>query len=255
MCRMLAVRASRPLKVEDMLLGSPTSLKVLSHEHRHGWGLATYVDGAAHVVRGTAPAYADPDYHSVASMLEGQSLLAHIRKASVGEVRIENVHPFRHGRWLFAHNGTVPGFDGVREILEAECLPALRALVRGTTDSERCFALFLTRLAQYGALDRPPVDVAACALASVVHTVRLLRPGPDAILNFLATDGHVLVGTHQGDRELWTSDREGERVLVASEPLSTAYAWTLVPDGGVVGTGPDLRLRRWRMEGEGLRWD
>ncbi len=49
-------------------------------------------------------------------ILESQNLLAHIRYATVGEVAIQNVHPFHRElfgvEFVFAHNGDVPMFKG-----------------------------------------------------------------------------------------------------------------------------------------------
>lgn len=252
MCRMLAVRSARPTKIEDMLVQAPHSLGRLSKDHRHGWGLAVYVDGQPKVARGTKAAWEDPLYEEIAATLQGQSLLAHVRKASVGSVQLENCHPFRHGKWLFAHNGTVPDFDTVQPTLEALIAPEYRALIGGTTDSERCFALFLSTLDRLGGLESPPVDVVACALAIVVDEVRRASGSPEIILNFLATDGITLVGLHCGNRELCFSAEAGERVVIASQPPSDEGVWYEIADGDVVGVSADLSIHRWRLAGAGL---
>ncbi len=43
--------------------------------------------------------------------LDSEALLVHARCATVGKAKDENTHPFRFRRWLFAHDGTVEGFD------------------------------------------------------------------------------------------------------------------------------------------------
>ena len=252
MCRMLAVRSAKPTKIEDMLVEAPASLGRLSKDHRHGWGLAVYVDGEPKVARGTPAAWQDPIYEEIAATIEGTTLMAHVRKASVGSVIPENCHPFQHGRWLFAHNGTIRDFDAVQPRLEALIAPEYRSLVRGTTDSERCFALFLTHLSRLGALERPPLSVVACAVAMVIDDVRRVCPAPDHILNFLVTDGELLVGVHFGDRELCFNAAAGERVVIASQPPAEGDIWYEIADGEVVGVAPDLAITRWRLQGPGL---
>lgn len=252
MCRMLALRSARPATLDRMLLEAPRGLRALSREHRHGWGLAQYVGDRPQVVRGTRAAWEDPEFERAARTVEGDCLLAHIRKASVGSVRLENSHPFAYGRWLFAHNGTVRDFDAVRPALEALALPEFRALLRGDTDSERCFTLFLTRLAALGALDRPPVEVIASALAQTIAGVRALSPDPATALTFLATDGRCLVGVRSGDRELAYMERIGEGLLLSSEPMDDDEDWHALGDGEVLAVGADLALRRWRLAGAGL---
>ena len=38
--------------------------------------------------------------------VDSDALLAHGRRATVGQAKDENTHPFRYRRWLFAHDGT-----------------------------------------------------------------------------------------------------------------------------------------------------
>jgi len=250
---MLALRSAHPETIDRLLLDSPRCLSLLSHEHKHGWGLAHYVDGQSLVERGTLPAYEDPEFERAGRILEGQCLLAHVRKASVGVVRVENCHPFRHGRWTFTHNGTVRGYDDVREELQALIAPEFRKVIVGSTDTERCFGIFLTRLRALGALELPPVEVVASALAQTVSLVRELSPDLTGGLTFLAADGASLVGIRSGERELCFSFEEGRRLLIASEPLAPEIGWALLNDGDVVGTDASLELRRWKRVGEALR--
>ncbi|MBI5546814.1 MAG: class II glutamine amidotransferase [Deltaproteobacteria bacterium] len=252
MCRMLALRSAQARTLAWPLLDAPDSLLALSHEHRHGWGLARYVGSQPVVVKGTLPAHEDPEFEGAGRSLEGRCLLAHIRKASVGSIRLENCHPFHFRRWVFAHNGTVPHFEETRERLDEAIDPGYLGLVRGDTDSERCFALFLTRLQALGALEKPPVEVLACALAETIDRVRRLSPDPATALTLMATDGESLVGVRAGDRELGFWGREGEHLLIASEPPSPDLPWTRLADGEIVAADRDLRLRRWWLAGPAL---
>lgn len=251
MCRMLAQRSVHAETLERLLLETPNCLRSLSHEHQHGWGIALYVGDRPVVVRGTLPAHEDREFEDVGRSAEGDCVLAHVRKASVGAVRRENCHPFHFARWVFMHNGTVRGFETLRPELERAIAPGYLGLVRGDTDSERCFALFLTRLEALGALELPPVEVIACALAQTIATVRALSPDPATALTLLAADGASLVGVRSGDRELCFAHETG-RLTFASEPPDESRPWTPMDDGEVVGVGPNLRLRRWRLAGEAL---
>ena len=55
-----------------------------------------------------------------------------------------NCHPFRHGRWLFVHNGFIADFHVIRRDLMLAIDPALFAEVTGSTDTEVVFYLALT---------------------------------------------------------------------------------------------------------------
>jgi glutamine amidotransferase len=250
---MLALRSARPDTLDWLVLDAPNGLKALSHEHRHGWGIAQYVGRRPVVALGTLPAWEDPEFEDVARSVEGDCLLAHVRRASMGEVRVENSHPFHNGRWLFAHNGTVRGFEKLREKLDSLIANEFRALLAGNTDSERCFGLFLTCLARLGALEQPPLEVIACALAETIALLRELSPDPTTALTFLATDGICLVGARSGEKELGYLANPGERLLIASEAPASDVPWTQLEDGEVVGADARLRIHRWRMDGGCLR--
>ena len=71
-------------------------------------------------------------------------------------VQQTNCHPFRHGRWLFMHNGYIDGLRTVRRDLAMEVDPVLFPDIEGTTDTELLFFLALT----YGLEADPPAAVA-----------------------------------------------------------------------------------------------
>lgn len=73
--------------------------------------------------------------------IRSQNVIAHIRKATRGEVALVNTHPFMRelwGRyWIFAHNGTLENF---RPQSGGQYRPV------GTTDSEQAFCQLLDSL-------------------------------------------------------------------------------------------------------------
>ena len=142
MCRLFAVRATEPFPVKAAF----HTLSAQSHEHKDGWGLAQYDSGEPMLERDVAAAYASNRFAELSATLRSANLLVHLRLASVGEVVERNSHPFRHDRWTFAHNGTVKKFQSAPGLVEERIAPELRPLIRGETDSERCFYLFLTHL-------------------------------------------------------------------------------------------------------------
>src|SRR3954447_480953 len=61
----------------------------------------------------------DANLRHLAGHLESPLFLSHVRAALGSPVQQTNCHPFRHGRWLFVHNGFVAGFHGLRRELMA----------------------------------------------------------------------------------------------------------------------------------------
>src|SRR5437764_14664697 len=179
MCRLFGCRTAAPGGVAHELLHGGNALRVQSREHPDGWGVGWYVGRVPQVVRSLTAAHGDEDFEAVSSSVTASTSLAHMRKASVGKVALENTHPFEWGPWLFAHNGTIPKWEQCRAGVEAEIDPALRDKLRGETDSERCFLVFLTRLSQRCDPTAATSPAAGSALADRPNIVR--RPcGPAA---------------------------------------------------------------------------
>ena len=117
-----------------------------------GFGLGWY--GTAPLpglYRNTAPAWSDANLRELCGQIETPLFLAHVRASTGTAVQQSNCHPFRHGRWLFVHNGYIEGHARLRRDLLYEVDPALFGEIQGTTDSELLFHLALT----YGLQDDP----------------------------------------------------------------------------------------------------
>jgi hypothetical protein len=154
----------------------------------------------------------------MSSAVQARTVLAHLRLASVGSVKLDNAHPFTHGRWAFAHNGTLHAFDRHRAAIEALIAPAYRAF-RGDTDSERCFALFLTRLAsRTDSGGTPSLGNVQWALATTMDEVARITDvevghGKRSAMNFLVTDGDLLAATRRDRTLFFAAEAERGRSL------------------------------------------
>jgi len=272
MCRLFGFRSAVPAAVHPSLVTEKNSLLRQSREHKDGWGIASYEAGEhPFVAHGLGPAHSDPDFERVSSRVSSRTVVAHIRLASVGAVEKRNAHPFTHGRWSFVHNGTVRNFVRHQAEVEALIRPDLRAHIHGATDSERCFYLFLTRLAELQPLEGPAnVEKVACALAQTMEMVSALtdKPGQErSSMNFLVTNGDVMVATRR-NRTLFLSDTapetgrrphrkhagppkpgtQLEQFVLASEQLSGEDHWHPIDEENIIGVDSGLVLYRWKVE-------
>jgi predicted glutamine amidotransferase len=262
MCRIFALRSSAPRSVYDSLFGGEHSLKNQScgdsrkECHGDGWGIGHYNEDRAERVRSPRPAAQDPLYRQLAESLQARTLVAHVRQASMGNVKERNCHPFVFGRWMFAHNGTVVGFPAVREELRALLPLEFREHIQGDTDSEHAFFLILTRLEQMlGTLKAPAtVEVLREALASTIRSLEERCPGEGeepSRFNFVLTDGQSLVASRWGHTLFWEkiAFNGAEAVHVASEP-TMAGQWTEVPERSFICVDASLDCRIWRPDSQ-----
>jgi predicted glutamine amidotransferase len=252
MCRLFGFRSDAPARVHHALVTEPNSLRLQSQEHKDGWGIAFYPDEAGpQLAKGLEPAHQDPEYERISNQVSARTVLAHVRLASIGPVAAQNAHPFVHGRWSFAHNGTVRDFERHREAIEARIAPELRGLIRGETDSERCFYLFLTELGAHASAAVPLEDVAR-ALARTALSLLRLTEAPDGdrtSTNFLASDGRRMLATRRGRTlSYWQDGREPRQVVIASERLFGDAGWQELGEESVIGVDEDLCVRLWRFD-------
>jgi glutamine amidotransferase len=71
-------------------------------------------------------------------------------------------------------------------------------------------------------------------------------PEKPSSLNFLVSDGRVMVATRR-HRPLQLVSR-ADAFLVSSEKLCDARPWEEIPNFHMVGVGPDLRVHRWETD-------
>lgn len=281
MCRLFGFRSVISSQLHRSLVHADNALSVQSEEHPDGWGVAYYVDGAPHITRSAEAAGADRLFHRLSGVVASETVLAHVRKATVGDLNVLNCHPFQFGRWTFAHNGEIPNFELFRGSMLEAVSPKYRSFVLGDTDSEVIFYLFLSFLEKTGSLTetRSAQDVCA-ALRATNERVKALyalppKPGGDSepprnkpcLLTLMVTDGTTM-GAIQGGKELHfstyktrCSDREQcphlgpsceaasqdgfvNHLVLSSEPIRGENIWIELEPDETIGIGPDMRVLR-----------
>jgi glutamine amidotransferase len=227
-----------------------------------GWGIGFYQSGEVLLRRRPIDDRAVIDLSEAAHGARTDVLIGHIRRPTVGGLRTENTHPFRYRSWLFAQTGTIEGFVRLRERLMESLPEFLRRNVRGETDSEIFFHLFLSFLHDAGHLNDGPVPSAhvASALRSSMSLVDRLSAEEGFTENhgdILVTNGDQMLAIHRNGgmayrvlkgrsdvEELLGEERRHETripavesthfTLICSELESTPPSWTAVASPAIV---------------------
>jgi glutamine amidotransferase len=275
MCRIFGFRSVIQSQVHRSLVSADNALLRQSDAHPDGWGVAYYVAGAPHVIKSVSAAVEDALFRRVSGIVSSETVLAHIRKATQGELSTINTHPFQYGQWSFVHNGNIKGFAKVRDALLARIPPVLRRFILGDTDSEVFFFLLLGNMSRRYELHRPgyPVESLIDAARTTINDIEALV-GPlhedthgsprETYLTFVITNGTTLLA-HQGGKELHFSTYktrcpERDRCLsfspeceaptesgfvnhlvISSEPLKGDNIWTAMAPRSFVGV--DFRMQ------------
>jgi len=230
----------RPL--QELLLDPPHSLEVQSYAPKEmeeallnadGFGVAWYVDGVVEPARYRTilPMWADENVRDFARQVQSGCVIAAVRSATPGIGHgLTNTQPFVHGRLTFLHNGFIRGFrQGPMRAIRASLGDEAYGAIRGTSDSEHLFAIFLDEY-------RAKQDLES-ALEATLARADEARAGQRALLSLIVGDGERVCAVTQafdGNAPTLYQRREGPGTIMASEPLFAGEGWETLEPGKVV---------------------
>jgi predicted glutamine amidotransferase len=269
MCRWIAYSGG-PLLLDDLLYKPKHSLIDQSLHARlgphttngDGFGVGWYGEGDEPALfKGVDPIWNDRNLRELSREVRSGLCFAHIRASTGTPIQQTNCHPFRHGRWLWMHNGQIAGFEVIKRELVLAVDPALYPFIEGSSDTEVFFFLALT----FGLEQDPPGGVERavgfieqlCGKHHIDHAMRMsvaVSDGQTIWAFRYSSDGvppslyySTSVETlHKQYPDLPAFKRlSAESRLVVSEPLGDlAGVWNEVPPShyGMVRKGKDELL-------------
>ena len=274
MCRWMAYSGD-PICAHDLLFEPKHSIIDQSLHADLGMGVTTNGDGfgigwyrggstaAPTVFKSTHPAWSDANLREFTRQISTPLLFAHVRASSGTPVERSNCHPFRHGQWLWMHNGSLAGFSQMKRELLMAVDPSLYPMIEGNTDTETLFYLALT----FGLAEDPAGAVARAVgfVEQVGHRRQIEYP---VHMTVATTDGNstwVFRYSSEGATsslycstdlaqvrglypELEALERLGpDTRFIVSEPLrELPGAWSEVPEGSWARIeGPHYKIQRF----------
>ncbi len=182
MCQLLGMNCNVPTDIVFSFTGF-AKRGGGSDAHKDGWGIAFFEGAGVRLFVDHEAAVHSPMADLIRRWpIKSKNVIAHIRKATQGQIALENCHPFVRelwGRyWVFAHNGDLKDFH-----------PAIDGPFRpvGQTDSERAFCYILQTLRQRFGEHMPAAAELRSALAELTAAISLHGP-----FNMLLSDGSAL---------------------------------------------------------------
>lgn len=227
MGHLLAAMISREDLLAEAMLHELEVMERAPVEDADGWGVGFYQGGEVlhrkrpHATAGTL------EWPTVIEDLRSHVAIVHVRKATTGDRRADNTHPFRMRQWLLAHIGEVGGYQALRERIVESLPDFLRRNIRGDTDSEHLFHVFLSFLHDAGQLDAQDVSETA-VVGALRSTATLLERyarevgAPPGSLTLAVTNGRQLYALCRG-RPLMLVERD-RLSLRRSDPVSPERA-------------------------------
>jgi len=263
MCRWMGW-LGQPVLIDELLFKSQHGIVDQSLHSRmgaeptngDGFGLGWYGVGEHPALyHSVAPAWGDANLRELAAHIESRLFLAHVRAAIGSPVQQTNCHPFRHGNWLFVHNGFVGDFRELRRDLMLAMEPDHFAAVEGSTDTEVVF-----RLALGLGLEQDPVRALEHTVGLIEETARRRGREPMVQATFGVSDGESLWAVRYATtgparslfassvastvRELYPDNARFARLkdddrLIVSEPFADLPGvWEEIPQSSAVRVAP-----------------
>ena len=259
MCRWLAY-SGPPLYLSTLIFKPDNSLisqsrhalQSASTTNADGFGIGWY-DSRPEPgqFRDILPAWNDRNLLSVSERIRSGLFFAHVRASTGTPTSRTNSHPFRHGRWMFMHNGAIGGFDRIRRDVVMAIAPGLFSCIQGTTDSEAFFYLMLSNgleddvagafarsigqvldIIEKAGVDEPLMMTAALSDGNAIHALRYASGGNKAPSLYYGCGVDIV------DAEGQALNTGGNSILILSEPLDAVHDnWVAVPDRHVLVAG------------------
>lgn len=183
MCQLLGMNCNVPTDICFSFTGFQARGGVTDH-HTDGWGITFFENkGIRQFLDPNASAHSPIADFVRTYPIKSKNVIAHIRKATQGEVRLENTHPFVRELWgqywSFAHNGDLKSLS---LNLSGRYTPV------GNTDSETAFCFILQELVNEFGEKAPNLDL----LGKKLHQLTL-NLASSGVFNFLLSNGDFML--------------------------------------------------------------
>jgi len=266
MCRLYGLISSHPRKVECDLIQSQHSLlhqsehDVSGEQNSQGWGLENFEKNHANVVKQPQAAFESDEFRWEAAKIHSKQVISHVRRATVGNVCMENTHPFVHHGLILAHNGHIDHFPVIRKKILSAITEEESKWIQGDTDSEHILA-YLHHIYHQD----PHASLATIlthGLRKIIQMIKELDSVKESALNIVFSNGKEMAASCY-NRSLYVIEREavhpcqvcsGElhinekpksyrAMAIASEPITTDEEWKEIPNGSIVEVDSNVSFK------------
>ena len=196
-------------------------------QHLDGFGISWMKNRKWNIYKNQLPYSHDSLLPRKIREIPTQIVIGHIRNRTInsGDISMDNTHPFIYKNQIFEHNGKIFDFPKNMEKLRPYISEKLFHKIRGETDTEWLFYLFLTILQKpkYSKLDRTMLHLAMTELFQILKS-----NGIEILANFIYSNADYAIITRyasDGKKALpLYYQREPENgFIITSEPVTAHY--------------------------------
>lgn len=253
MCRFVAYMGEKSVLISDILLKPEHSLIKQSLSSREsstvtngdGFGLGWYTpfDKEPALFTSLYPAWNDQNLSHLTRKTKSHLFFGHVRAASCGGISQFNCHPFLYKNWMFMHNGGISNFEKIKRELHKLLDDDIYTWLKGNTDSETIFALFI-QLLKNTKTDKTEALILKLqeTFAIIERLVKRYNSKNVSHFNICITDGQRLIASryctshYTKPETMYLSvntkgqEETSHHIIIASERLNNLKTdWKLIP--------------------------
>jgi len=217
----------------------------------HGWGIGSFSDGHAEVLRSEEPATKEnlsevtKRFRMAVESARSNLILGHLRLTSSGSIGPENNHPFKLSflgyDWLLVHNGTASDPDSLVR-------PEERLLSESDNDTARVFEFLRKRIIDYLRSRQKHSLMEACRRGYQA----LLQADREGSFNLIFSNGYLsFIFVHFRPFHLLMRKKPAGDVTFISTLHLTGEGWQTIQ----VGTGKQAKMLVFSGPTLVLNWD
>ncbi|MGC6404307.1 MAG: class II glutamine amidotransferase [Candidatus Comchoanobacterales bacterium] len=247
MCRFAAYHGENPMLMADLMTSSKNALIYQRDMEQagepdimnaDGFGMGWYdhnIDELPAVYRSIQPVWNDQNLAHIANKIQSNTLVGHIRAATVGDINSANCHPFFHKDLMMVHNGSIHGIHLFKKAFVAHMSDDSFNHIKGNTDTEYLFHTISSQLNQLEKAQSNGKDLVK-VIRDVFSFIASLDQEHDTYsrINIILTNGRQMLATRWSSKPnddvlkmYFKPSQDG--VIIASEHLDDSDDWEILP--------------------------
>ena len=224
-------------------LGEPN---IRDHEiNADGFGVGWYNDNINDpcLYISTNTPWSDINIKRLSKYIESKVIFTHIRAIkplSISIVHEYNCHPFTHKNFMFMHNGDLKNFIDFKKKIINDIGDDIYKIIKGNTDSEFAFALFLELLDYKFFLNGGYIEPLALKETIIKLMKKLIEYGNNVpmSMNFAFTDGKTIISTrfinsNEEPPSLYYRILD-TNIIISSEPVDYDESWNYIEKNSII---------------------
>ena len=201
--------------------------------HHDGYGLSWFKNNKIDFYKSPLLFIKDTNFNNILNSISSNIILGHIRQKTESNVCYDNTHPFYFNNQVFMHNGKIKDFNKNKQIIFKYINLNYLPFIKGCTDSEILFFLYLTFLEIYGNQYKKAMleMLNLFKILNIELTANIIYANKDYIIitRYLIYNQNEY-SEKQSPPSLYIDHSDG--IIISSEPISNN--WQLIKENTIL---------------------